>query len=222
MTASYSPDSSVQPPATDWAPSPRQAPSVPISVYRELATELKATQALVDSLTQQNQQLGQQNQLLRQEMLKFAESAAQLKQAVEGRPPVGQDRAASLPLGTHAPQPAMMVPVTPPPAQEGRDWAEADGGGFSLEGVSNLTSQVTQMLRPKPKAARPVAKRPKPMPPQAALYTEERLEPFQPGSSREKNADLSGLWLATTIILIVVSAFGAGFLIMRPLLSNSR
>lgn len=221
MTASYSPDSSVQPTTADWAPSPRQAPSVPISVYRELATELKATQALVDSLTQQNQQLGQQNQLLRQEMLKFAESAAHLKQAVEARPLVGLERAAASPLATNAPPSAMMVPVMPPPAQEGKDWAETDGSGFSLEGVSNLTSQVTQMLRPKPKTARST-KRPKPTPPQTVLYTEERLEPFRPGSSREKNADLSGLWLATTIILIVVSAFGAGFLIMRPLLSNSR
>jgi hypothetical protein len=33
---------------------------------------------------------------------------------------------------------------------------------------------------------------------------------------------MSGLWLAATILLIVISAFGAGFLIMKPLLSNSR
>ncbi|NJL44660.1 MAG: hypothetical protein HC922_00730 [Leptolyngbyaceae cyanobacterium SM2_3_12] len=69
--------------APERPPAPRQAPSVPISVYRELATELKATQALVDSLTHQNQQLNQQNQVLRQEMLNFTESATQLRQAVE-------------------------------------------------------------------------------------------------------------------------------------------
>jgi hypothetical protein len=54
------------------------------------------------------------------------------------------------------------------------------------------------------------------------LYTEERLDLSRPGQSRERNADLSGLWLAATILLIVVSAFGAGFLIMRPLLNSSR
>lgn len=219
MNASYSPNGSVQPSATaNWAPSPRQAPSVPISVYRELATELKATQALVDSLTQQNQELGQQNQLLRQEMLKFAESATQLRQVVEARPLVNLDPGEASPHGPTPSAQTMVVPVTPPPAQ----LSEAESSGLSLDGVSSLTHQMSQMLRPKAKTARPPAKRPRPLPPQQALFTEERLEPFQSGSSRERNADLSGLWLATTIVLIVVSAFGAGFLIMRPLLGNSR
>jgi hypothetical protein len=93
--------------------------------------------------------------------------------------------------------------------------------------VSQLTDQVVQIFGPKTKATKgpskavkPKAKRPQPQP--QMLYTEERLDLSRPGQSRERNADLSGLWLAATILLIVVSAFGAGFLIMRPLLNSSR
>jgi hypothetical protein len=87
------------------------------------------------------------------------------------------------------------------------------------------------MLKPKAKVPtrtvakpmpKPPAKRPQPTPPPQTLYTEERLDPSRPGQTQEKSVDLSGLWLATTIVLIVVSAFGAGFLIMKPLLNNSR
>ncbi|NER84038.1 MAG: hypothetical protein F6K42_31770, partial [Leptolyngbya sp. SIO1D8] len=54
------------------------SPSVPISVYRELATELKTTQNIVESLTKQNQQLVRQNKLLRHEIQRFVQSAEQL------------------------------------------------------------------------------------------------------------------------------------------------
>ena len=32
--------------------------------------------------------------------------------------------------------------------------------------------------------------------------------------------EVSGLWLVMSIMLIILTAFGAGFLIMRPLLSD--
>lgn len=229
MNASYSSESMVPAATADWSQGSRQAPSVPISVYRELATELKATQALVDSLTQQNQQLGQQNLFLRQEMMKFAESAAQLKQVVDGRPGVVGDTA---PRATYPLQPIAIEPP-PTPAVEspsGLERPEPQGmPGLALGGVSQLTSQVTQILgskapatRGQNKATKPKVKRPQPVPPPRLLYTEERLEPSRPGQGQGRSADVSGLWLAATILLIVVSAFGAGFLIMRPLLNTSR
>lgn len=230
MNASFSPESLAPSSATDWNQGSRQAPSVPISVYRELATELKATQALVDSLTQQNQQLGQQNLFLRQEMLKFAESAAHLKQMVDSRSSTagGNDQAA------HSLQPIAVEPpltMTPQAATDAVDSSALEsGGGLSLGGVSQLTSQMTQMFAPKANAAKgpkganpavkPKIKRPQPQP--RVLYTEERLDPSRPGQGRERSADLGGLWLAATILLIVISAFGAGFLIMKPLLNTSR
>ena len=202
----------------------RQAPSVPISVYRELATELRATQAMADSLTQQNQQLTQQNQVLRQEMIRFADSAARLKQAIEGSQPqpieVPRAMGAPMEINFGAESGAM---------QPGQLSADSSGSlperlSESVgEGVSNLTSQITQMMKPKAKAK----KAPKPpqrpqVSPTQRLYTEERLDANRPGQLSQQSSDMSGLWLAVTILLIVISAFGAGFLIMKPLLSNSR
>lgn len=200
----------------------RQTPSVPISVYRELATELRATQAMIDSLNQQNQQLSQQNQVLRQEMVRFADSAARLKQAIEvSQPqPVQPTGAMTFPLDINsAPEsplmPAMQLGEEPETSLPER-LSESVG-----EGVSNFANQLTQMVKPKGKKAPKPPQRPKGAVPQR-LYTEERLDPNRPGQLAQSSSDLSGLWLAATILLIVVSAFGAGFLIMRPLLGNSR
>ena len=212
----------------------RQTPSVPISVYRELATELKATQAMVDSLTQQNHQLSHQNQILRQEMLNFAESADRLRQAVEYSQPQ-MPTTATMPgqfmggsQGMSA-DPAGFV-MTPEESQFAEPVSSSEGFGESINtGVSNLTNHLSRLVTPRGKKETPnnapdgppKVKRKPPAPPQM-LYTEERLEPSHSAQKGGSSADLSGLWLATTILLIVVSAFGAGFLIMKPLLNNSR
>lgn len=230
MNASFSSDSPRQAPANQGAsPEVRQTPSVPISVYRELATELKATQAMVDSLTQQNRQLSQQNQMLRHEMLSFAESADRLRQAVEISQPQVPQAMAQNPVVAHHPVAGAesFAGIASPedeqfaePSQPTERFSESMGAG-----VSNLANHLTKLVTPKPKkeqpGPRPVAKRQPATGPQV-LYTEERLEPSHSSQSSGGSADLSGLWLATTILLIVVSAFGAGFLIMKPLLNNSR
>ncbi|MBD2260689.1 hypothetical protein [Pseudanabaena sp. FACHB-2040] len=174
------------------------APSVPISVYRELAAELKATKAQVDALNGQNQQLGQQNQLLRQEILRFAQSADQLRHAIESTQPAG----------------------FPLPTLERSEFRLEEAEAYSRFGGepgSNLSTQVTRIV----KTSAP-QKRPQGSSKSQPLFTEQRSERprHQSGSSRPK--DMSGLWLATTILLIVVSAFGAGFLIMKPLLGGNR
>lgn len=227
MNAPYPSDPSLRTPvATDAPQMNRQAPSVPISVYRELATELKATQVLVDSLTQQNQQLTQQNDHLRQEMIRFADSAHQLRLAVESSQPQGAEP------HSHGQAMALRVPteIVHRSSQEEASTSLPERLSDSLgEGVSGLANQFGQMVKSKPAAKAPRGnaksqgrppKRPQPQPP--VLYTEERLEPSRSPQFSEKTTDLSGLWLATTILLIVVSAFGAGFLIMRPVLNNAR
>jgi hypothetical protein len=209
--------------APEAPPASRQAPSVPISVYRELATELRANQAMVDSLTQQNQQLTQQNQVLRQEMIRFADSAARLKQAIESSQPQPVDpiTAGRSPLEVGSSETVASMPVYPIQIQDDPASSLPERLSESVgEGVSTLASQITQIVKPKGKKAKP-PQRPQAKAPQR-LYTEERLDPNRPGQINQRPSDLSGLWLAATILLIVVSAFGAGFLIMKPLLSNSR
>ncbi|MBD3882610.1 hypothetical protein IFO70_12635 [Phormidium tenue FACHB-886] len=50
------------------------------------------------------------------------------------------------------------------------------------------------------------------------LFTEEGLPPNRPETKPAK--DFSGLWLTLTILFIIVTAFGAGFLVMKPFLSS--
>lgn len=58
-------------------------PSVPLSVYRELAKELQVTQHRVDRLELQNQQLLEQNKQLRQQIEQVIEATQKLQQVVE-------------------------------------------------------------------------------------------------------------------------------------------
>jgi len=240
MNVPFPSDSSRQVPVSSGdSSSGRQTPSVPISVYRELATELKATQAMVDSLTQQNQQLSQQNQTLRHEMLNFVESADRLRQMVEysqspTNPSVQTAEVYGFSNQTGGVNPMAFsnspgLPADPEAVSPSGRWGESMGSG-----ISQLASHLGRLVTPKdtpkdskaPQVQHPGAgrsqPRPKPPRPPQPLYTEERLEPAHISQSGKGPADLSGLWLATTILLIVVSAFGAGFLIMKPLLNNSR
>jgi hypothetical protein len=73
---------------------------------------------------------------------------------------------------------------------------------------------------PHPKARkRDRPQSPRREPKKQRLFTEQP-ESMQPLTKVSSRADLGNLWLATTILLVVVSAFGAGFLIMRPLLNR--
>ncbi|HEY9761957.1 MAG TPA: hypothetical protein V6D07_05500 [Trichocoleus sp.] len=176
------------------------APSVPISVYRELAAELQATKAMVDSLNGQNQQLLQQNQVLRQEILRFAQASDRLRLAIESTQPASAAML-SEPSGAHFEEEPDSFPER------------------VSEGGSHLATQVNRVVKPLPPASHP--KRPKGGQ-QAALFTEQRPERLRQSTDVSRTQDMSGLWLATTILLIVVSAFGAGFLIMKPLLGGNR
>jgi hypothetical protein len=79
------------------------APSVPISVYRQLAAELEATRSQLDNLNQQNYQLTQQNQLLRHELERMVHNALRLQQVLY------PDRSVVLPSQTQAEQIAAQI-----------------------------------------------------------------------------------------------------------------
>lgn len=145
------------------------APSVPISVYRELADQMQANQADLEYLKAQNQQLSRQNQQLRQEIQKLVQSAIYLQQVANSFEPV-----TSLPTPQKTPVPATRL-VTPP--------------------VLTEPDEATDEL----------------------LLTEQEEGRYRHPSPPEAAAEVSGIWLAVAIFLIVIFAFGAGFLIVRPL-----
>jgi hypothetical protein len=69
--------------------SAKRTPAVPISVYRELAAELQATQAMLDSVHAQNQHLRQQNHQLQHDVEGILQSAHKMQQLV-GQPDGGE------------------------------------------------------------------------------------------------------------------------------------
>lgn len=86
MKARSNPSSVTQNPATQNPTAPTQtsyAPSVPISLYRELAAELDATRALLETVHTENQQLQQQNHQLRAEINRLVQSALNLRSYTE-------------------------------------------------------------------------------------------------------------------------------------------
>jgi hypothetical protein len=178
------------------APSIAYSPAVPISVYREVVAELQATKTAMESIKTQNQQLAQQNQQLRQEIEKAVQSAIQLRQFSNAMSSMGTSPAAPpipphLDLTLDAEPETFQIPVMPP--------------------------------------RMPAVPKAEPLPPHLHLeIPEEKLVIEQDSKPRRKvklekdsSIELSGWMLGIVIALIVVSAFGAGFLLVRPLLTPS-
>jgi FtsZ-binding cell division protein ZapB len=152
------------------------SPSVPISLYREVATELQSNQVLLESLKAHNQELTEQNQQLRIEIERVVQSALQLRQKADSFQ-------SNLP-GAIVPQPPLVY-LDPLPEQS-----------------------------PRPPRAPKVKLEP---PREEILFTEQPSHPVN-RTQTGKPAEISGWWLALIVISIVVGAFGAGFLIVRPFL----
>ncbi len=166
------------------------SPSVPISVYRELAAELSSTRTQMQTYKFQNQQLVEQNQKLRLEIERVVQSALYLRQVADGQ-------------GTNYPGANY-----PGPDPSGSDQPELD---YPMPSLAHPV--------PAPTAPR---KRPTTLK-RAASETPERLvtEQQEPQPRRSNSRPASGLnggWLMLIISVIVITAFGTGFLIVRPLL----
>lgn len=188
-------------------PNAGYAPTVPMSVYRELSAELQASKAMLDSLHQQNQQLARQNQQFRQEIERLSASVLNLQQIA------GMS------------QPAWIAPTR----------ADQEDAAALREA---LPTGIAQQIRPvAPPASQAPSKPPssskaKAPPSQPAISEAHALANSlrfteQPGSlpvgdsSESSPRDLSGLWLWFTVLAIIITAFGAGFMVVRPLLPNN-
>lgn len=162
------------------------APSVPISVYRELAAELQTVQSQVDFFKTQNQQLVKQNQQLRIEIERVVQSSLQLRQVAD---------------------------TFQPSSWTGASEAIAPEPEISVEPVQLITKPHAPRRNPAPKNE-PVVD---PAINAEELFTHQESQP-QRLPKPESTRDLSGWWLAGIIFLIMVTAFGAGFAIVSPLL----
>ena len=178
------------------------SPSVPISLYREVTAELQAAQAMLDSLKTHNQQLVQQNQQLRREVETVVQVSQQLQQVVNSAESVTQTGIPQMPSVKF--NFSSVEPQTPAPA------------------TSRINSTVPQppqtVAFPFPLPEPQVPPIPETLP--EKLFTEVPETPYRVKSQSKTASDLNGLWLAIAIFLIVIAAFGAGYLVVRPLLKG--
>lgn len=254
------------------------APSVPMSVYRELAAELRANKAVIDSLNSRNQQLLQQNQRLKQEIHNVVQATLNLGQfagvarqaAKDGAHPdfssaMAPDTLAKLVRndaipsegGAIAPSQAdtspQLSPAEPqtPPDQSFQSFGSmlatslgqvprAIAPKATKPPVKSSTAPLRQpkpQTKPQPKPQAKVRKSPQsPSPfrqteaipgkgtmtqlPPGKLFTEQSGEYRSSALDSSENKEIGGVWLVLSIVLIIVTAFGAGFLIMKPLLND--
>lgn len=169
--------------------------SVPISVYRELAAELQATQAMMDSLNAQNQQLVQQNQKLRQEVAKVLQSTENLQKVFTSLDSANQV-SGEVPSSRTVRQPE---PRPPAPAPQPRSKS------------SFPQDEFTPPRQPQEPPRSPYK--------ETLVIEQEERRPRRTHQS-EGVSEVSGWWLIVAILLIVLTAFGTGFLIVRPLLNS--
>jgi len=178
------------------------SPSVPISLYREVTAELQAAQAMVDSLKTHNQQLVQQNQQLRREVETVVQVSQQLQQVVNSAQSVTQTGMPQMPSVNK-----FNFSVQPPPPAPATSQTNS---------AIPQPPQTVAFPFPLPEPEATAASMPQPLP--EKLFTEVPETPYRVRPQLKKTSDLSGLWLAIAIFLIVIAAFGAGYLVVRPLL----
>jgi hypothetical protein len=210
-------------------PAPNYSPSVPVYVYRELVAELQAVQAKLDVVTGHNQKLSQENQQLRQEIKKVVQSCLELQQLLD----------ASTPSSPSAPRNNEQKNI---PVNQGIPKAEQNAKN-NVKNTPNPQPKQRKNTENKPKnqkkvKAAPPPRQPTPKTPQKIrrevvsvpvidmnfpvsepmLIEEQEVHYYLPLESESKG--LNGWWLLLTIVFIMISGFGAGYLVVRPLLQN--
>jgi hypothetical protein len=253
-------------------------PSVPISLYKELASELQSAQNKVTSLQVQNEQLLKQNQTLIREFTKefeaIANSSQQLLQLLKSLSPEIQAQAQAVtqqeyreyrppeiaqeygqPETTPSPElppaspkvtetvskskPVNYLQEVAPRFQETKPKSSANG--LQPEQGEPIDRQ---MRRSPEAAAKPKqGNAPSPQLPKkqaapknttlsqtAAPLASPKVKTSEGEASTlpadlESSAEEAGMnnwWLALTIILIVITSFGAGYFLMRPFINSNK
>jgi cobalamin biosynthesis Mg chelatase CobN len=209
--------------------------SVPISVYRELAAELQRTQAKLSTAQTENAQISKHNQLLIKEFEAITQSAQRIQmimaqstssasklsdvvanirstsqaQTIAQSKVQAQAVAQTVARGLAQPptSPQTQVQSQVPPFQEvsNREPANSSMPIFEIDSFAPPEPIFTSNLKPKKQS-------------KVGTHQEIYAGIDRKDSAQPKN--MSGWWLALTIILIVGTSFGAGYFLMRPFIQN--
>lgn len=182
---------------------PTYSPSVPISVYRELVTELKAIQSKLDVVTNHNQKLVQENQYLRQEVNRVVQSCLELQNLLDSKNDPGKY------------------------SQQGLNKDYSSRTGTNPTNSENTPYDQSKSLREEPAHHFPTHPKnaPKPKPEGENIQIKNKTQSnFKTTSkpSRSASKGVNGWWLFLTIVVVMVSGFSAGYLVVRPFLQRAQ
>lgn len=210
--------------------------TVPLSVYRDLAAELQAAQAYIQQLNGQNQHLLQENQLLRQEINNTVQAVMHLQQISQNIPQnIPQNISSNISSNTNGDR----VYTTTPGKATGKN-------PVPKKPIPKQTRSkpVTRVAASRPTPTKRVPKPvthpetqfyiPQPVPVPADIYSEDiysediysddiYIEGQEIGyySDREpESSAVNSWWILLAIALIIFSAFGAGYLVVRPFINS--
>jgi isoleucyl-tRNA synthetase len=191
-------------------------PSVPLYVYRELTAELQTIQSKLDVVTNHNQKLAQENQQLRQEITKVIESCLELQKLVDASAPSSpvapQSHQEVKSLTQLQPPPSNNHEVTytnkpkvttAPPRQETKQKKAAIKNTHSQNHHQGVAVSATNINATGS---------------QKVFIEEKKVRSSRPNISKAK--ELSGWHLLISIVLIMITGFAAGYVIVRPLFQN--
>lgn len=211
----------MQTPPTDHysqKPSNPYSPSVPISVYRELAAELQQAREMVDSLNSQNQQLVKQNQQLRQQVEKVVQSAQHLQQIVGS---FGSVNEADVPRPQPpiAPEPRIPRPQSPIPPESRIPRPQSP---IAPEPRSAAPSPPPPRAASLPEDFAPPPQNPEPIPSpyRETVVIEQEDSRSRRTPSSESPGEINGWVLVIAILLVVLTAFGTGLIVVRMMFNN--
>ena len=189
------------------------SPAVPLSVYRELAAELQATQTMLDSLNAQNRQLRKSNQHMQLELDQIIASAQKMQQISAPAHQATQQQVA---------QELQTQPKVQKKSRKGRASSPKAKAKPGRSAQAHLPSQPSQSPHPsaQPSAQLPPGDRETAVQALNKMLTERDHPHTRPKLSGERG-DLSAWWLMAMVLFIVVTAFGTGFMLVRPFLDPS-
>ncbi|MFB2771387.1 hypothetical protein ACE1AT_19170 [Pelatocladus sp. BLCC-F211] len=215
------------------------SPSVPLSVYRDLAAELQAAQAKINALTAQQAQVTQENQLLREEIAKAIQSVLQLQKLLDAS---SQSKSHQVPqtqvtTNVEAVSPSTSIGNNQKPPEEPQKFPQTkEFPGNPTKSNQQVTTpgaskqQGNKTSKPQAKKGQP-RQQPHPRPP--VVYTEmeiplsmseqvliEQQEVVAYSSSEPESEKVNGWWFFFMMVLIIFLGFGAGYLVVRPFIEH--
>ena len=171
-------------------------PSVPLSIYRDLAAELQTTQGKLEALIIKNHQITQENHLLRQEIDKVIRLGFQLQQQIN-TPQQNKSSNNSENFSRQRQEKPSPQKSPKPPTKKLQNFPTSspqqyDYSSYFVSPIIEKTALSSQPL----------------------IVEDKKLSNY---SNSSKNHTISNWRLFFCVLLIVIAGFSAGYIIVRPL-----